>query len=156
MAFLMSQPNSKRKRKLGIAVGSVTVVFGIALFVLWYFPALSFRPVIFTDGPNNVGTEWQTLLFIRVNENIENFPSEEEARRNFDGRIARAETVIQRTTHTAGLPNVDEQVLGTFINSLNERRYSIVRLEKKNVYQTYAPSLRYALAFDKCCRGRYH
>ncbi|GEM_PF-6209437 len=152
----MLQPNSKRNRNLAVALGSMAVVLGIAIFVLWYFPALTFSPVVIGDGPNNWYREWKTILFIRVTENMESFPSEEEARRDFDDRIAHAETIIQRTIHPAGLPNVDEQVLGTFINSLNERRYSIVRLEKKNVYQTYAPSLRYALAFDKFRSDRYH
>ena len=151
----MSQRNSKLKRKLMVALGSMVLVLGIALFVLWYFPSLTFRPVVHSDGPGNFGTVWETLLFIRVGENIQIFRSEEDARHNFDDRIAQAETILQRATHPASLPNVDEQVLGTFIDSLHERRYSIVRLERKKVYQTYAPSLRYALVFDKCCSDGY-
>jgi hypothetical protein len=146
----------KRNRTLAITFGSVAAILGIAVFVLWYFPALTFHAVIFSDGPNNYGTVWETALFIRVGENVRTYASTEEARRAFDDRIAHAETIIQRTSNPAGLANVDEQVLGTFIDdSLNERRYCIVRLKKKNVYQTYAPSLRYALAFDKF-RGDYY
>ncbi len=152
----MSQRNPRRKRKLAIALGSVAVVLGTALFVLWYFPGLTFYPTSIGDGPNNWYREWKTVLFIRVNENMVSYDSEEEARREFANRIAHAETIIQRTQKPAGSPGVDEQVLGTFINSLNQRRYSIVRLEKKNVYQTSAPSLRYALAFDKFRGDGYH
>jgi hypothetical protein len=144
----MSQANSKTKRRLALAMGCVAVLIVTALFTLWYFPGLTFRMVSVADGPNNWSQRWQTILFISVTENLVSYPSEDEARHAFENEIARAETIVERTKQPAGLPYVDEQVVGTFILSTG-RQYSILRLQKKDVYQTYAPSLRYALAFDK-------
>ena len=144
----MSQPHSTTKRKLAVALATVAVILLATLFTLWYFPGLTFRMISVADGRNNWSQEWQTILFIRVTENMVWYPTEDDARRAFQNEVARAETIIERTKHPAGLPNVDEQVIGTFMLSTG-RHYSIVRLQKKDVYQTYAPSLRYALAFDK-------
>jgi len=101
-----------------------------------------------SDGPNTWSQRWQTILFMHVTENMVWYPSEDEARRAFEDDVARAETILDRTKHPAGLPSVDEQVVGTFI-LVDERFYSIIRLEKNKVYQTYAPSLHYAFAFDR-------
>jgi len=100
------------------------------------------------DGVNNWSQRWQTVLGFSVTENMVSYTSEDEARHAFEEEIARAETIFERTKQPAGLPYVDEQVVGTFILSTG-RRYSILRLQKRHVYQTFAPSLRYALAFDQ-------
>ena len=129
-------------------MGCVAVFFVSALFILWYFPGLTFRMVSVADGPNNWSQRWQTILFISVTENMVSYPSEDEARHDFENEIGHAETIFERTKQPAGLPYVDEQVVGTFMLSTG-RHYSILRLEQKNVYQIYAPSLKYAWAFDK-------
>lgn len=144
----MSQRNAKTKRTLLLALGSVAIIITTALFVLWYFPSLSFRMVSVADGVNNWSQRWQTILGFSVTENMVSYRSEDEARHAFEDKIARAATIFERTKQPAGLPYVDEQVVGTFILSTG-RQYSILRLQKKNVYQTYAPSLRYAFTFDK-------
>ena len=144
----MFESNSKTKRRLGLVVTGVAVLLLTALFILWYFPALTFRIASISDGPNNWSQEWKTILFIRVSETMHHYPSREDARQAFQTRIAGAETILEHTKQPVGRPDVDEQVIGTFINSLSERRYSIIRLQGTNVYQTYAPSLRYALALD--------
>jgi hypothetical protein len=136
------------KRRLVLAGGSIAVLVITSLFVLWYFPGLTFRMVSVADGPHNWSQRWQTILGFSVTENMASYPSEDEARNAFENQIARAETILQRTKNLNGLPDVEKQVVGTFILSTG-RRYSIVRLQKKAVYQTYAPSLRYALAFAK-------
>jgi hypothetical protein len=118
------------------------------LFTLWYFPGLTFRMVSVADGPRNWSQEWQTILFIRVSENMVSYQSEAEAREAFENKVAGAETIIERTKHPVGLAHVDEQVVGTYVLS-DGRRYSIVRLQGKSVYQIYARSLRYAWEFDK-------
>ena len=127
-------------------LGSVAVLILATLFTLWYFPGLTFRMVSVSDGVHSWGQRWQTILGISVTEAMITYPTDAEARAEFDNRISKAETILQRTKN---LPSVDEQVVGTFINTLNERRYCIVRLHKNSVYQSYAPSLRYALEFDK-------
>jgi hypothetical protein len=134
-------------------MGCVAVFIVGALFILWYFPGLTFRMVSVADGPNNWSQRWQTILFISVTENMVSYPSEDEARHDFENEIAGAETIFERTKQPAGLPYVDEQVVGTFMLSTG-RHYSILRLQKTNVYQIYAPSLRYALAFDKFSHNR--
>jgi hypothetical protein len=72
------------------------------------------------DGRNNWSQEWQTILFIRVTENMVGYPTEDDARRAFENEVARAETILERTKHPAGLPNVDEQVIGTFMLSTED------------------------------------
>src|SRR5438093_1924152 len=131
----MSRRNAKTKRTLLLAVASVAILITTALFVLWYFPGLSFRMVSVSDGVNNWSQRWQTILGFSVAENMVSYPSEDEARHAFEDEIARAETIFKRTKQPAGLPYVDEQVVGTFILS-SGRRYSILRLQKKDVYQT--------------------
>src|SRR6266850_6552985 len=133
----VSQRGSKMKRKVVVVAGCVVFFLTTTLFILWYFPALTFRIAVISDGPNNWSQVWQTILFIRVTETMVTYPSEDDARHAFETEIARAETILEHTKHPAGHPNVDEQVIGTFINSLNERRYSIVRLQGMHVYQTY-------------------
>ena len=68
------------KRRLVLAVGCVAVVVTTALFILWYFPALTFHMVSVADGPNNWSQRWQTILGFSVTENIVSYPSEDEAR----------------------------------------------------------------------------
>jgi hypothetical protein len=146
MAFLVSQRNPKPRRKLPFVRGSFAVLVLATLFTLWYFPGLTFRMVSVSDGVHSWGQRWQTILGVSVTESMNTYSTDAEARTEFDRRIANAETVVERAKN---LPSIDDQVVGTFINSLNERRYSIVRLQKNSVYQSYAPSLKYALAFDK-------
>jgi hypothetical protein len=100
----MSQANSKTKRRIRRAIGCVAVFIVSALFILWYFPGLTFRMVSVADGPNNWSQRWQTILFISVTENMVSYPSEDEARHDFENEIARAETIFERTKQPAGLP----------------------------------------------------
>src|SRR2546423_9648876 len=144
----MRPRNLKSKRRLALVLGSIAVLLLATLFTLWYFPGLTFRMAGVADGRNSWGQQWQTILFIRVSENMVSYESETEARAAFENKIAGAEPIIERTKHPAGLAHVDEQVVGTYILD-TERRYSIVRLQGKSVYQIYAPSLRYAWAFDR-------
>jgi hypothetical protein len=146
MALSVSQRNPKSRRKLPVVLGAIVVLVLATLFTLWYFPGLTFRMVSVSDGVHSWGQRWQTILGVSVTEAMVTYPTDAEARTEFDNRIAKAETILQRTKN---LPSVDEQVVGTFIDTLNERRFCIVRLQKKSVYQSYAPSLRYALEFDK-------
>ena len=142
----MSAATSKPRRKLRVVLLCIAVLLTTTLFTLWYFPRLTFRFVSVTDGLHGWGQRYQTILGISVSDWTTTYPSEQEARVAFDNKIAHAETILARTKN---LPSADEQVIGTFINTLNQRDYCIVRLQKNSVYQSYAPSLRYALAFDK-------
>ncbi|HZI88431.1 MAG TPA: hypothetical protein VFD48_16480 [Pyrinomonadaceae bacterium] len=148
----MSSAETKTKRKV-VLLGLGVLIVTSALFTLWYFPTLTLHRVSIACGPNNSSSRWQTILGISVYESMVAYHSEEEARGAFENEIARFETIIERTKNPVGFSNVYEEVVGTFINSESRRRFCIIRLRRKDIYRTYAPSLRYALAFDRF-RGR--
>jgi len=150
----MSSTDTKTKRKV-VVLGLGALIFASALFTLWYFPTLTLHRVYIACG-NNSSSRWQTILGISVYESIKGYDSEEEARRAFENEIARLETIVEHTKNPVGFSNVDEEVVGTFINSESPRRFCIIRLQGKGVYQTDAPSLRYAWAFDKFRNRNYY
>jgi hypothetical protein len=137
------------KTKLRIVLGLGALIVTSVFFTLWCFPTLTFHRVYVGDGPNNWSQRYQTILGISVYDSMVSYQSEDEARGDFEKQIARLETIVERTKTPVGLPHVDEEVVGTFINSESQRRFGIIRLQKKNIYRSSAPSLRYALAFDK-------
>ena len=144
----MSSTDTKTKRKV-VLLGLGALIVTSVLFTLWYFPTLTIHRVSIACGPNNSSSRWQTILGISVYESMVSYHSEEEARGSFENEIARLETIVERARNPLGFSNVDEEVVGTFINSESRRRFCIIRLQGKDVYQTDAPSLRYAWAFDK-------
>lgn len=147
MASRMSSTDTKTKRKV-LVLGLGALIFTSALFTLWYFPTLTLHRVYFACGQGS-SSKWQTIFGISVYESIGAYDSEEEARRAFEHEIARLETIVERTKNPVGFSNVDEEVVGTFINSESRSRFCIIRLQGKGVYQIDAPSLRYARTFDK-------
>ena len=151
----MSSTETKTKRRV-VLLGLGALIVTTASFTLWYFPILTLHRVSIACGRNNSSTRWQTILGISVYESMVSYHSEEEARSAFENEFARLETIIERTKNPVGFSNVDEEIVGTFINSESRRRFCIIRLQKKDIYRTDAPSLRYALAFDKFrSRGGY-
>ncbi|MFZ0063890.1 MAG: hypothetical protein WAL47_17795 [Pyrinomonadaceae bacterium] len=148
MASRMSSTDTKTKRK-AVLLGFGALIVTSALFTLWYFPTLTLHRVSIACGRNNSSSRWQTILGISVYESMVSYHSEEEARGAFENKIARLETIVELTKNPVGFSNVDEEVVGTFINSESRRRFCIIRLQGNGVYQTNAPSLRYAWAFDK-------
>ena len=150
----MSSTDTKPKRKV-VLLGLGALIVTFPLFTLWYFPTLTLHRVYIACGQGS-SSRWQTILGISVYESIASYHSEEEARGAFENEIGRLETIVKRTKHPVGFSNVDEEVVGTFINSERRRRSSIIRLQGKNVYQTDAPSLRYAWEFDRLRQSSHH
>ena len=151
----MSSTDTKTKRRV-VLLGLGALIVTSALFTLWYFPTLTLHRVFIACGQNNSSSRWQTILGISVYESTVSYHSEEEARDAFENEIARLETIVKRTKNPVGPSHIDEEVVGTFINPESRRRFYIIRLQGKGVYQTDAPSLRYAWAFDKFREGNHY
>jgi hypothetical protein len=94
----------------------------------------------------------ERALLGRVIEEQSGYASNDDARRAFEKKVAGAETVIERSKSRRGSQS-DDQVIATF-GLPQGRFYSIVRVEKTQVRQTYARSLEDALAFDKLRRRK--
>ena len=131
------------------SVSCATFILGAVLFVLWYFPGLTFHAVEFADGAGTWSEKYVSIYGIAVTTSMVGYPSEADARKAFEDEARRAETIIERARNPAAHPDVDEEIVGMFANTEGVIRVSIIRLKKKDMYRVDASSLRYALEFEK-------
>jgi len=138
-----------KRKLLYSSVGCATLILGAVLFVLWYFPGLTYHAVEFADGAGSWSDKYVTIYGIAVISSMVGYPSEEDARKAFEDEAKRAATIIKRAKNPDDHPNADEEIVGTFLDTDGVKRVSIIRLQKKDIYRVTAPSLRYALEFEK-------
>jgi hypothetical protein len=118
---------------------------------------ISFSLKSVADGHKFWLQKWGASEGVTIHEYLSGYSSEEEARIVFDegNRKAIQElkdvgTIIEGKINRGGVPKAEDRFVGLFINpQTKEISVSITRLQKDEIYSIAAPSLEYALAFEK-------
>lgn len=141
-----------------LTIACLTFAIGITLASVWFYQKhfMSFEMISVADGFVKEGggaywlQEWKSSDGMTIYEVVRGYPSEEDARRVFEGEIGKAVSIFEQKGNPDGFIVVDERAVGAFTDPRSKGTMtSIIRLQKKDVYRIDAPSLDYAIAFEE-------
>jgi hypothetical protein len=146
-----------KRKAIYLSIACTTFAIGIILVSLWYFrhQEISFGCVGTGDGYVVGGgpawfQEWKSSDGIMIYESMIGYSSKEAAQTALEEIVKNAVEIIERQKNLDNSSIIGERVVGMFAHpAYKGGRVSIIMLQKNDLYRVDAPSLEYAIAFEK-------
>jgi hypothetical protein len=146
-----------KRKAIYLIVACIAALIGIIITSIWLSQP-SYRSVSADGGSGGLdfgggsywSQSWESSDGVMIYESGVNYPSRENARRALEQGVSNLATVIERRETPNDFPGVDERVVGVLANpESKEKAVIVIRLQGKDVYRLFAPSLESALTFER-------